>query len=147
MALLQRFWRASAPGLICLAIVLLLYVFWQTAGIPSEAELIPLARAYFNEYGLVTVFVGAVAEGLLLIGIYLPGTFIILLGVILANGDPGRLVVIWAVTIAGLLCSYTANYAMGRFGWYRLLVAYGLKESLEKARRRHAPRRAGARIN
>jgi membrane protein DedA with SNARE-associated domain len=140
MAVSPKLWRTLAPAVTVLLIVVSLYLVWQAFHFPAETELIPVARAYFKEYGLVTVFFGALGEGLFLIGLYLPGTFVMLLGILFAGSNPARIVQVWAVIITGLVCAYAIDYAMGRFGWYRLFVAYGLRDSLEKARERLATR-------
>jgi membrane protein DedA with SNARE-associated domain len=127
-----------------LLIVLSLYLVWLALDLPTETELVPIARAYFEKYGLLTVFLGALGEGFFLIGLYLPGTFLILIGILLAGDDLGQLVRLWAVIVAGLVCSYSIDYAMGKFGWYRLFVAYGLREPLDKARARLAARGVSA---
>lgn len=144
MALSARLWKTLAPAVTLLLIVISCLLIWQALNLRSEDELIPIARAYFQRFGLITVFFGALGEGLFLFGLYFPGTFIILLGILLASEDLGRIVTVWAIIIAGLLCSYSIDYALGKFGWYRLLVAYGLREQLDKARERLASHGARA---
>lgn len=136
----SSFWTRVAPAITLFLLVLSLYLIWQALNLPTEAELIPIARTYFEKYGLITVFVGALFEGLFLIGIYLPGTFLILLGILLANGDLTRLVELWIVIITGLMISYSIDFALGKYGWYRLFVVYGLREQLKKARKRLSSR-------
>ena len=144
MAVPPKLWKTLAPTAVTLLIVISLLLVWQAFDFPSASELVPIAKIYFDKYGLIAVFFGALLEGLFLIGLYLPGTFVVVLGILLANGDPTRVVQVWAVTVSGLVCAYSIDYALGRYGGYKLLVAYGLRESLDKARTRLAARGASA---
>ncbi len=41
-----------------------------------------------------------------------------------------------AIGASGLLGAYVTNFFAGKYGWYRLLLAFGLREPLENAQRR-----------
>src|SRR5687768_6751534 len=65
--------RSNAARLIAIPIIFLfvfasLYFVWKLLDLPSEDVLLGIARSYFERYGLITVFIGAFIEGLLLIG-------------------------------------------------------------------------------
>lgn len=109
------------------------YVVWKFLNLPSEEALIQLAREYFDRYGLLTIFVCALIEGMLFAGWYFPGSFIIVLGVFLAGDNYLHLFGVFAVTTVGLLLAYVCNFYLGKYGWYRLLAALGLREALHKA--------------
>lgn len=134
------FWRTLAPAVTLLLIIVSFFLLLQALNFPTESELIPVAKLYFQKYGLITVFFGALGEGLFLFGLYFPGTFIILLGVLLAAGNVAQLVSLWLVIIAGLTLSYSIDYILGKYGWYRLLVSFGLRVALDKARARLSSR-------
>jgi membrane protein DedA with SNARE-associated domain len=118
------------------AVFLSLYLVWILIDLPSQQRLIEIATGFFERYGLITVVVAAVLEGLLLIGWYVPGTLVIVLGLIMAGDDVQRVVAVWASTVFGLWIAYFTNYFVGKYGWYRLLLAFGLKEPLDNAQRR-----------
>lgn len=144
MAVPPLFWKTLAPTIAFLLIVVSLAVAWKAFNLPSAVELVPVAKIYFDRFGRIAVFFGALGEGIFLVGLYLPGTFVILLGILFAAGNFAAVAQVWAITVAGLVCAYSADYAMGRYGWYKLLAAYGLSESLEKARAKLAARGASA---
>ena len=119
------------------------YAVWGLLGLPPKEEVVEMAKLYFEKYGLITIFVCAIIEGTLFAGWYFPGSFVIVLGVFLAGDDYVQLFGVFAVTTLGLLTSYVFNYYVGRYGWYRLLLAMGFAEAIEKAKRqlvRYGPR-------
>lgn len=122
--------------LALLAIFISLYAVWLVLDLPPEATLIPIAKDYFDRYGLVTVLFGGVLEGLLLIGWYFPGTIVIVVALILAGDDPVRVAQIGIAAAIGVSLSYSVNFFVGKYGWYRMFVAFGLKEGLERAKER-----------
>ncbi|MEX0589995.1 MAG: VTT domain-containing protein [Xanthobacteraceae bacterium] len=132
----RRVLKIIALPLVLLAIFVSLYAIWLVLDLPPEATLIPIAKDYFDHYGLLTVFVGAVIEGLLLVGWYFPGTIVLVLALILAGNDAFRVAQIAVTAVVGLSIAYTINFFIGKHGWYRMFVAFGLKESLERAKER-----------
>jgi membrane protein DedA with SNARE-associated domain len=128
--------KLIALPLVLLAIFVSLYAIWYLLDLPPEATLIPIAKDYFARYGLATVFVSAIVEGLLLIGWYFPGTIVLVLALILAGDNPYRVAEIAVTAVAGLSIAYTVNFFVGKHGWYRIFVSFGLKESLERAKDR-----------
>ena len=131
--------RRNLAKLIALPIIFLfvfasLYFIWELLDLPPEDVLIGIARDFFKRYGLVTVFIGAFVEGLLLIGWYFPGAIVILAALLLAGDNAWAAAQVLAATIAGLTLAYTVNFFLGKYGWYRVLVAFGLREALERAK-------------
>lgn len=104
--------------------------------LPSDEEMIVIAKSYFDRYGLLTILVSAMLEAVLLLGLYYPGGLVILLGVIFAEGDIFRIIQIIVVTTIGMCLGYVINFLMGRYGWYRLFVKFGLQGSIDKAKAR-----------
>ena len=115
---------------------MILYVSWRFFGLPEEEKIIEIARFYFDKYGLAILLVSAVIEGTVLIGWYYPGSLVIFLGVILAGKDIERVVMAVGVITAGLYFAYILNFLIGKYGWYRLLLKFGLREALEEAKMR-----------
>ena len=83
--------------LIFLAIFLSLWAVWKLLDLPPKDELIEITRRYFDLYGYWIVFASAIIEGMLLVGLYYPGSLVILLGVIFAGKNIPE--VIWVVTL------------------------------------------------
>lgn len=123
----------SVP-LILLCIYLSMYIVWKLLGLPSDDQMLVIVKEYFARYGLLVVFVGALIEGFFLLGQYFPGGFIIFLGVISAGNSIGRATEVVGVVCIAFLIAYTLNFLLGRYGWYKLLVKFGLREQLEQAK-------------
>lgn len=128
--------KKVALPLLFLGVFLSLYLVWKILGLPPEDGLIQMAREYFERYGLLVVFISAVIEGLLLVGWYYPGSLVIFLGVIFAGKDIPRVIAVVSVVTIGLFIAGIINFFVGRHGWYRLLLVFGLKEPLESAQHR-----------
>lgn len=134
--MLRRALKIVAFPLAVLAVFGLLYAIWRVLDLPPEETLAQIARSYLDRYGVVIVFISGYLEGLLLIGWYFPGNLVIVLALIFAADEPSRFVLVAAVGGVGLLSAYVTNFFAGRYGWYRLLLAFGLREPLESAQRR-----------
>jgi len=121
--------------LFALVAVAAYYLVWGILDLPPQEEVIGLAEHYFDEYGLITVFVAAIIEATLFVGWYFPGSLVIVLGVVFAGRDFPQLFGVFAVTTLGFFVSYLFNYFVGKYGWYRLLLALGLSGPLKKAQK------------
>ncbi len=119
---------------------LLLFLFfliftlvYRILDLPSLDDLVVFARELFGWHLYLTVFVGALVEGLLLINWYLPGSLVIVLGVVFARDTGASVVVTVSLVILAFFITSVVNYALGKYGWYRLLLRFGLREPLERA--------------
>ena len=121
--------------LFFVAVYLSFLVIWKIFNLPRGEELLPVVRHYFASFGLIAVFISALIEGFLILGQYFPGGFIIFLGVIAAGNNIPRVAGVVLIVSAAFFISYTLNYLVGKYGWYRLFLKFGLKNSLEKAKK------------
>ena len=119
--------------LILIAVFASLVLIWRILDLPPDDVLIQMVTGYFMKYGLVTVLLASIIEGMLLVGVYIPGGMVIFLGVITAAGNPRHATLSVIMTIIGLSLAYTFNYFLGKYGWYKVLLKFGLGESLTKA--------------
>ncbi len=115
---------------------LLMVLIWRLLGLPEDAEFVNLVTAFFNRYGLLVVFIGALIEGFFLLGQYFPGSTIIFLGVISAGNNGLRVTQVVSVVAIAFFISYTLNYLLGYYGWHKLFVKFGLKKSLKNAQKK-----------
>ena len=120
--------------LILMGIYLSMYIVWKFLGLPSDDQLLVIVKEWFSKYGLWIVFAGALIEGFLLLGQYFPGGFIIFLGVISAGKDIPKATGVVLIVCLAFFISYTLNYWLGKYGWYKLLVKFGLGQSIEKSK-------------
>lgn len=136
MEKLKEILKLLSVPVILLVIYLAVAALWKIFGLPSDSAMIEIVKGYFNSYGLYVVFIGALIEGFLLLGQYFPGGFLIFLGVISAGKDVPKVVEVVAVVSLAFFISYTLNYWVGKYGWYKLLVKFGLSRSLENGRQK-----------
>ena len=129
------FKKALLP-IFVLGIFLFIYLAWRFFALPPEEEILEIARFYFDKYGLAILLVSALVEGTVLVGWYYPGSLIIFLGVILAGKDISKVAEAVAAITAGLFFAYIINFLLGKYGWYRLLLRFGLREALEDVKAR-----------
>lgn len=119
--------------LILIAVFASLILLWKILKLPPDDVLIQMVTGYFMKYGLVTVLLASIIEGMLLVGVYIPGGMVIFLGVITASGNPRQATLSVLMTIVGFTLAYTFNYFLGKYGWYKILLRFGLSDSLQKA--------------
>ncbi len=124
--------KAMAVPLILLVALLIFISIYKLLGLPSSHELIRLAQGYYSRHGYLVVFVGALVKGLLVVGWYLPGLSIIVLGVVLSREAGLNVGLLVGLVVVAFLIDSVINYLLGRYGWYRLLVAFGLGRPLEE---------------
>ena len=125
--------------LIPLTLLALLFIFVPQ---PKSEDLIKLLNNLYLHYGYLIVFVGAFLESILLINLYLPGSTAVLLGAILAAQKVLFLPWIILLGTLGVLLAYTADYLLGKYGWYKLFIRFGLSGPLDNAKRRmHSKRK------
>ncbi len=109
------------------------YFVWQALHLPDQSEILVTAQKYFQEYGLIVVFLSAIIEALLLVGLYYPGGLVILLGVIFAGPNPLVVALTVSVVTLGMFAGYIINFFLGKYGWYKLLLRLGLAEEIQRA--------------
>ena len=129
------FKKALLP-IFVLGIFLFIYLAWRFFALPPEEEILEIARFYFDKYGLAILLVSALVEGTVLVGWYYPGSLIIFLGVILAGKDISKVAEAVAAITAGLFFAYIINFLLGKYGWDRLVLGFGLREALEDVKAR-----------
>jgi len=122
--------------LVLMGIYLTMVLVWEIFSLPSTDELIVIVTDYFSRYGLWIVFFSALIEGVLLLGQYFPGGFIIFLGVISAAGNVMRAAQVVLVVSLSFFIAYYVNYIIGRYGWYKLFTKFGLKKALDSGQKR-----------
>ena len=132
----KSFLKIVGLPIVFLGVSLSLWAIWKILDLPPRDELIEITRRYFDLYGYWIVFVSAIIEGILLAGSCYPGSLVIFLGVIFAGKNIPE--VIWVVTLVtiGLFLAYLFDYALGKYGWYRLLLKFGLREPIENVQAR-----------
>lgn len=108
----------------------------EWVGIPADPDvLIAVLKGWIETYGFAVSIIGAFLEGLLLVGWYFPGSFIIFLTVILAGSIPNTIVAVLVVSL-GMYSAYIVNFLLGKYGWHTLLAKFGLEPAIDDAKQR-----------
>ena len=133
---MRKYLKILIGPAIALVIVLLLDLLWKQLNLPPEEELIPVIKNYFEHYGILVVFLASILESAFVIGIYAPGGLVIFLGVIFSIGSPTHAILTVLTVIVGFMIGFTIDYLLGKHGWYRLFLHFGLGKALDKTKAR-----------
>lgn len=87
---------------------------WKLGIIPSPAEIVVLLENLYHNYGLVGLSIATFLEGIVYLGLYFPGSFIIALSVFFSNGSFFSLFLISFVVAITLTITSLINYFLGR---------------------------------
>lgn len=81
----------------------------------SLRDLVELLGQFYDNYGYLTVFLGTLGENTALLGLFLPGNSLALLGAVYAR--LGTLNLGWVIGLAtlGTILGYHIDYLLGRF--------------------------------
>jgi membrane protein DedA with SNARE-associated domain len=130
---IKHYLKLLSVPLLLLVLSFFFQIVWEVFSLPPAEEMAAAAGNWFDTYGLPAFFASAVLEGMLLVGGYFPGVFVVSLGIVLTN-SPLEAAIIVAVGTAGLIIAHILNYTLGRYGWYRLLAKFGLRNAMESER-------------
>lgn len=113
----------------------LIFIFLQ-GRLPDAKTIIAWIENLYRTYGYIIIFGGAILEGTFLVGNYVPGSAVILLGAALSKNGTVQFPLIILFGVLGLNVAYTINYFLGRHGWYHILSRFGLQSGLDVAKNR-----------
>lgn len=121
-----------APFIFFLLYIVVMLVVRQR--VPQPPELMEALKVPYENYGYYLIFAGGVLEGLFLVGFYVPGSTVMLLGAALsAQGILSLPLVVLAGT-SGLMLSYTVDYLLGRYGWHYIFSRFGMQEEMNSTK-------------
>lgn len=127
---MRHYLKLLALPLLFLVVTSTLTLAWKIFDLPETEALTRVVGEWFDKYGLPALFFSSILEGLLLVGGYFPGVFVIFLGVLVAD-SPYEAVQAVGVSTLGLLVAHVTNYFLGKYGWYKLLVKFGMAGAIE----------------
>ncbi|OGI82673.1 hypothetical protein A3I95_01785 [Candidatus Nomurabacteria bacterium RIFCSPLOWO2_02_FULL_44_12] len=128
----KKFFRYIGVLLVIVAAYLIFLFTYNLLGLPKPEEIIKFTTVYYEKYGYWVVLLGAIGEGLLLINWYFPGSIVVALGVVIAREAGLDVPFMLLLVIFGFFLTAIFNYVLGRFGWYHVLLKFGLRAPLEK---------------
>lgn len=119
--------------LICTGALLVVFVLWEGFSMPDPKETYFLIERWFLAYGLPLVFVAALLEGIAVVNIYIPGSAVIVLGVVFSREDPTMAAMVVLVTTLAFIITAQVNYCVGYFGLHNLLRRLGGGALIDRA--------------
>lgn len=126
-----QFFLEILAAFACYTIILLVV----RNAIPDAPQIIQQIETVYGNYGYDLVFWGALLEGTFIVGFYIPGSFMVLLGAALAREGVISFPLVILFGTLGLTLGYAINYGLGRFGWYRILARFGFGSKLSNAKK------------
>ena len=104
------------PILPTTALIFYLFVvlLWNLGIIPPPTEIVDFLENLYNKYGLFGLAIASFLEGIVYLGLYFPGSFIIALAVFLSDGSFISLLSISLVVAITLTITAFINYFLGR---------------------------------
>lgn len=111
-------------------------VMYFKGKLPPAAELIAIITGFYATYGYLIVFLSGFIEAIFLLGFYFPGSAAILLGAVTAKSGAVSLPMIILLGTIGLTLGYSLNYALGKYGWYKILEKFGVHPALNEAQKK-----------
>lgn len=121
---------------VLLGVSLIFILLWKVFGLPPPDEMVEIIENFFEEYGLIIIFISALIEGVLLVGQYFPGGAVIFLGVITAGRNVPRVIEVVLIVSLAFFISYNLNYILGKYGWYNLFAKLGLRRPIDNSKKR-----------
>ncbi len=122
-----------------ITLFLLLGIFlltYQALNLPSYDEIIAFAQAKYEVHGYWVVFVAALAEGFLLINWFFPGSIVVVMGTLFATQGAQSIAITVALVMTGLFLMAIVNFYMGKYGWHKMFLKFGLEKEIDRMRKR-----------
>ncbi|MDO8573158.1 MAG: VTT domain-containing protein [Candidatus Daviesbacteria bacterium] len=106
-------------------------LFFVRGKIPDPPIFFEQLKNFYMTYGYFLIFIAALFESMLLVGFYVPGSTVILLGAAVSKTGVIELPLVISIGIFGLILGYTLDYFIGKLGWVRLLSKFGLEQKIK----------------
>lgn len=130
---IKYYLKLFSTPLYLLGIYVSLFIIWKVFDLPTSDILLSKIKIWFDIYGYPVLFLSAILEGMLVVGGYFPGTFIIVVSVLLIKSIP-ELIIVVSIGTFGLFLAHNLNYVLGKYGWHKLLIKFGAKNQIEESK-------------
>lgn len=112
---MKKIWKAIPKlPLTALGFYFIAFILWNSNLIPPPSEIVTILKSLYNNYGLAGLFIATMLEGIVYLGLYFPGSFIIALAVFFSDGKFTSLATISLVVAFTLTITAIINYWLGR---------------------------------
>lgn len=127
-----RYPSAALPSVL-LIVSLVVVGVWMGMGEEKYQAILGQMRMWTETYGLWALFVGSVIETLFMVGVYLPGSLVIIISVALFGRDFESLFKVFLCINAAAFCTNIVNYYIGKTGMYKLFAWMGAQKAINNA--------------
>lgn len=132
--IMSKIFRIMSPiGLFIFYIAVAIFIRSKFSDMPS---FIMAIKGVYANVGYPLIFFGAVLESMFLVGLFVPGSVVLLMGAALSRLGIVEYPYVFLLGTSGLILGYTINYFLGKYGWYSLLAWLGLKKGIDSGKKR-----------
>lgn len=82
--------------------------------LPGPTQVLAFLEGLYDSYGLTGLFLASFLEGIVYVGLYFPGSFIVALAIILSDGTFHSLLAISLIVAGALTLTSFLNYLLGK---------------------------------
>ncbi len=122
--------RIPKIPLTALAFYLTVLILWNLKLIPPPTEIVILLENIYNQFGFFGLFIATFLEGIVYLGLYFPGSFIIALAVFFSDGKFISLLNISILVAFTLTLTAFINYWLGKH------ISFKNKEEIHVSRKK-----------
>lgn len=117
-----------------LLVCYIIFVVLLRINLPETEKLIQIVNTVYRTIGYPLVYGAATAEATFPVGLYFPGSTIVMLGSALSRTGEILWLFVYLCAVAGCMTGYSINYFLGRHGWVRFLRVLGFEKGLDQAK-------------
>ena len=111
--------RIPKLPLTALIFYLGVFILWNLKFIPPPTQIVIFLENLYTDYGFIGLAIASFLEGIVYLGLYFPGSFIVALAVIFSDGSFFTLLTISLVVALVLTITSIINYFLGRHVVFR----------------------------
>lgn len=93
-------------------------------------------QGVYTNVGYPLIFFGGLMEAMFLVGLFVPGSVVLLMGAALSRLGIVEYPYVFLLGTSGLILGYTINYFLGKYGWYSLLAWLGFEKGIDSGKKR-----------
>lgn len=90
----------------------------------------------YSTAGYPLIFFGAILESMFLVGLFVPGSVVLLLGAAFSKLGIVQYPLVFIFGTSGLIIGYIINYLLGKYGWHNVLSWAGLEKGIKESKAR-----------
>lgn len=131
--------KTNRMRIVSVCVVIFLYALFALtirSYLPETDKLISLVTGIYKTIGYPLVFFSALAEATFPVGMYFPGSTIVMLGTALSKTGEILWLYVYLCAVTGCMSGYCINYFLGKYGWLKFLRVLGLEKGLDEAKKK-----------